>query len=144
MHLCSCPVLTPEYLRPCTGQGFLLLWDSDCQVSSHCWNNAFSIYGGKAWPLHWHKGWVRPAGDAVLRVSQVLRLRHRPAVTGKEGDIGMLMPCSRDDLSKYVRSASVLNTTEINILRGAVVSKTIAIPHSSAQDSRSPCFSKFL
>lgn len=35
------------------------------------------------------------ARDAVFRVSLVLRLRPRSAVTGKEDAIVMLMPCSK-------------------------------------------------
>lgn len=66
-------------------QGIIFLSRSDCQAASHCWNNTLTVCGRKACPLHWHKMWVRSAGDGVFRVSQVLR--HRSAATGKEGGI---------------------------------------------------------
>lgn len=77
------------------------------------------------------------AGDAVFRVSQVLRLRHRSAVTGKEGDLVMLMPCSKDDQAKFVRSATVLDTTEI-------ISWEVLLFQRPLQNPRNPYLSKFL
>ena len=79
-------VSAPLFMSSCdhTCQGFILSSPNDHQVASHCWEIALTIYGGKTSPWQWHKGWVISAGDAVFRLSLVLRLRPKSAVTGKE------------------------------------------------------------
>jgi len=41
------------------------------------------------------QGWVTSAGDAVFKVSLVIRLRPRSAVTGKEDTVVKLTPFSK-------------------------------------------------